>query len=56
MRHFGISSSSFEASGRDLMKIETFRSMIRQEMEAKITKYGKFAPSNLRDLTFALLN
>ena len=28
MRLLGISSSSFEAPGRDLMKIETFGSMI----------------------------
>ena len=43
MRHFGISSSSFEALGQDLMKIETFESMIGREMEAEITKYGEFA-------------
>ena len=35
MRHFGISSSSFEALGQDLMKIETFKSMIGREIEAK---------------------
>ena len=35
MRHFGISSSSFEAMGRYLMKIETFKSMIGREIEAK---------------------
>ena len=35
MRNFGISSSNFEAPGRDLMKIKTFGSMIGRAMEAK---------------------
>ena len=38
------------------MKIETFGSMIGREMEVNITKYGEFATSNHRDLTFAQLN
>ena len=44
MRHLGILSSSFEAPGRDLMKIETFGSMIGRDIEAEIKKYGEFAP------------
>ena len=35
MRHFGISSSSFEAQSQDVIEIETFGSMIGREMEAK---------------------
>ena len=35
MRHFGISSSSFEDQSRDVIEIETFESMIGREMEAK---------------------
>ena len=56
MRHFGISSSCFKSLRRDLMKIENFGNMIGREMEAKIKKYGEFAPSNLRDLNFTWLN
>ena len=46
MRHHGITSSSFEALVLYLMKIETFGSMIRREMEGEITKYGEFSPSD----------
>ena len=44
MRHFGISSSSFEAPGQDLMNIETFGSMIGRELEAKPQNLGSSHP------------
>ena len=50
MRHFSISSSSFEALGRDLMKIATFESMIRREIEAKSQNLE--APLTLINLNF----
>ena len=52
MRHFEISSSSFEAMEQDFMKIEANRSMIGQANGGKITKFGEFTPSALTNLNF----
>ena len=44
MRHFEISNSSFKSPKQDLINIETFRSMIGQEMEEKSQNFERSHP------------